>query len=69
MAEECRIESLSYDIAEIKDLDHLLGAKLTYIVAFKDPLAWFFSVTRFWNRDCWDLKSEKCSPLLSLWDA
>ena len=69
LRKNCNVRPLTYNITGTKDLDDLLGAKLVYIVAVKDPLAWFFSVTHFWKIDCWDLKRGKCFSLLSLWNA
>lgn len=43
-------ENRDFQVSRIEDFDTLLGVEnLTYIIAVKNPIAWFVSVCRFWS--------------------
>ena len=65
----------SYAIQSLADLDAIYGTPATFLVAVKDPVAWFVSVHRFWKLNCTAVPPTECvvrsvsgrSTVLDLW--
>ena len=59
-------ENRSFSINHIDDYDKLLQTdKMLYVVAVKDPFAWFVSVCKFWSKQLsWFSGASECSSQL-----
>lgn len=73
---KCGFPSIqSYAIRSIADVNAIYGSSATFLVAVKDPLAWFISAHRFWKMNCTAIDPTKCivrsvsgrTPMLDLW--